>query len=90
MLQNATSNTAEVSITFYQGPTQRWTLGAGCGAAGNDFTLWDHTNVTLALDMRTNKYLYVYGNWVYDQRSIVYSSTAPTDVYTGKIWFKPV
>lgn len=89
-MRNATSDTSEVSITFYQGSTQRWTLGAGCGSAGNDFTLWDHTNSTLALDMRSNKYLYVYGNWVYDQRSVVYSSTAPTDVYTGKIWLKPV
>ena len=89
-MQNATSNTSEVSITFFQGSTQRWTLGAGCGAAGNDFTLWDHINTTLALDIRSNKYLYVYGNLVYDQRSIVYSSTAPSGAYAGMIWLKPV
>lgn len=89
-MQNATSSTSEVSITFFQGSTQRWTLGAGCGAAGNDFTLWDHINTTLALDIRSNKYLYVYGNLVYDQRSIVYSSTAPSGAYAGMIWLKPV
>ena len=89
-MRNATSNTSEVSITFFQGSTQRWTLGAGCGAAGNDFTLWDHINTTLALDIRSNKYLYVYGNLVYDQRSIVYSSTAPSGAYAGMIWLKPV
>lgn len=89
-MRNATSNTSEVSITFTQGSTQRWTLGAGCGAAGNDFTLWDHINTTLALDVRSNKYLYVYGSLVYDQRSIVYSSTAPSGAYDGMIWLKPV
>lgn len=89
-MRNATSDTSEVSITFLQGSTQRWTLGAGCGATGNGFALWDHVNTTLALEVHTNKYLYIYGNWVYDQRSIVYSSTAPSDVYAGKIWFKPV
>ena len=89
-MRNATSNTSEVSITFFQGSTQRWTLGAGCGAAGNDFTLWDHINTTLALDVRSNKYLYVYGSLVYDQRSIVYSSTAPSGAYDGMIWLKPV
>ena len=89
-MRNATSNTSEVSITFFQGSTQRWTLGAGCGAAGNDFTLWDHINTTLALDIRSNKHLYVYSNLVYDQRSIVYSSTAPSGAYAGMIWLKPV
>lgn len=89
-MRNATSNTSEVSITFFQGSTQRWTLGAGCGAAGNDFTLWDHINTTLALDIRSNKHLYVYGNLVYDQRSIVYSSKAPSGAYAGMIWLKPV
>lgn len=89
-MRNATSNTSEVSITFFQGSTQRWTLGAGCGAAGNDFTLWDHINTTLALDIRSNKHLYVYNNLVYDQRSIVYSSTAPSGAYAGMIWLKPV
>lgn len=89
-MRNATSDTSEVSITFFQGSTQRWTLGAGCGAAGNDFTLWDHINTTLALDIRSNKYLYVYGSLVYDQRSIVYSSTAPSGAYDGMIWLKPV
>ena len=51
-LRNATSSTAEVSITFYQGSTQQWTLGVGCGSMGNDFSLWNHGTQSVGLQIR--------------------------------------